>query len=489
MNRGRTWFIATALMVLAGVSSAQNQVFRPDYLAQAAQRTIKLGAGLKQWAGLPRYRVALSNGFPAVPVKFGGYFSLAWDAKKLYVLGVFDQPRRTIAARNKPDTSQWWTDDAMEVYLRPDAADSSIPYLHYAVNPSGTRFRVQTSGDGFEVRSRIEAGRWMLELAFPLGSKNLPAVNAGTAWGLKIGREHQAAREFPVWPMGGDFSANSNFGFVLFNQKPEPASAAAARIRALGLVRVQGKAIKSRLSSIGSYAVYYGDKAADIEKLKAYDLAIVQPHSLQKNQIDRLHENGVRVIAYLTIGELDPESSFRNEVQPSWILGRNENWGSQYVDANQAGWRAIVLREAGRILEQGFDGLFLDTLDTVDLYPKTAPGMVSIVAQLRSSFPDKAIVQNRGFAVLPRTADLIDAVMFEDFSTTYDFSTKQYSATDGDPSEVLPYHARGLPVLAMEYALPTQQDLIVRAYARAHEFGFIPFVSSINLDTIFTVNP
>jgi hypothetical protein len=116
----------------------------------------------------------------------------------------------------------------------------------------------------------------------------------------------------------------------------------------------------------------------------------------------------------------------------------------------------------------------LDTLDTADDYPQAKPGLIQIVKDLRKNFPTKLLVQNRGFRLLEQTADSIDAVMFEDFSTTYDFDKKLY---------------RGLVVLAMEYALPTQQNLIVRAYSRAKQYGFIPFVSTINLDQIFVVNP
>jgi hypothetical protein len=480
--------IFVAIMVILLGSSVNAQSITPERVAQAVQRTIQMGGKLEQWAGLPQYPVVLSNSFPASPVKSKGYFSLAWDKSNLYVLGVFDQAKATITAKNKADANAWWSDDACEVYFRSNPKDSSGEILHFAVSPNGTRFTRSTSGGAYKSNSRIEAKRWVLELAFPLG-KQLPTVGAGQAWQLKIGREHQRAKEFPIWPMGGDFSSSSNLGYLVFTPKLEPQATVISRIKALGLVKVAGKPIKSGLSSIGSFAVYYGDKKVDIDKLKFYDLAIVQPNSLTPEQLAQLHTDGVKVVAYMTLGELDPTASFAKEVPESWVLGTNQNWGSKFINASEPGWQAIMQREATRILELGFDGLFLDTLDTADDYPQAKPGLIQIVKDLRKNFPAKLLVQNRGFRLLEQTANSIDAVMFEDFSTTYDFDKKLYSASDGDPTEVLEYHARGLVVLAMEYALPSQQNLIVRAYSRAKQYGFIPFISTINLDELFVVNP
>jgi hypothetical protein len=334
------WILA-AIIILALGSSGNAQNFKPEHVAQAVQRTIQIGGKLSQWAGLPQYPVVLSNSFPASPVKSKGYFSLAWDKNFLYVLGVFDQAKNTIIAKNKADANVWWSDDALEIYFRTNPKDSSGEILHFAVSPNGTRFARSTSGDKYQSHSRIEAKRWVLELAFVLG-KQLPKASAGQAWQLKIGREHQRAKEFPIWPVGGDFSSSGNLGYLVFTPKLEPQANLIARVRALGLVKVAGKPIKSGLSSIGSFAVYYGDQKVDIDKLKFYDLAIVQPNSLTSEQLAQLHTDGVRVIAYMTLGELDPTASFVKDVPESWVLGTNQNWGSKFINASEPGWQAIM---------------------------------------------------------------------------------------------------------------------------------------------------
>jgi uncharacterized protein (TIGR01370 family) len=234
-----------------------------------------------------------------------------------------------------------------------------------------------------------------------------------------------------------------------------------------------------RLEGVRSYAVYYGNNLEYAANLEGYDLGIVQPNTLSLKALRELRASGKKLVAYITIGESDGPSIGLPE---AWVLGTNQNWGSKFVDANQTGWQDRILERATDIMSFGFDGFFLDTLDTVDLYPQTKPGMIRIVERLRERFPRAIIVQNRGFAVLNQTAPLVDAVMFEAYSTDFDFQTRQYKAADGDASMVLPYVGRHLKILALDYA--ETPALKTRATERARAAGFIPFVTTISLNTL-----
>ncbi len=116
--------------LLVGMAVAQVD---PAHVAQAARRTIQIGGDLAQWEGLPRYEVVLSNTFPAKPVGSKGYFSVAWDGENLYLLGVFQQRADTVRANHPEDHGEWWTDDTMEVFLKPNLKGAE--YLHLAANP------------------------------------------------------------------------------------------------------------------------------------------------------------------------------------------------------------------------------------------------------------------------------------------------------------------------------------------------------------------
>lgn len=458
-------------------------------VAQAVKRSIQIGGDLKQWDGLPRYPISLSNGVPSVPVKFSGNFSLAYDDRNLYLLGEFDQPAGTVLATLPSEAAEWWKDDVLELYLRPQPFVPAPVELHLATNPAGTRFKAYTATTDYQSAGRVSGDKWMLELALPLNTATFPAAKAGDVWGLKVGREHQKAGEFPLWPVGGDFGSPNNYGYLAFVDQFADATALARTITDRLGKAPTGAPIVSRLSDIGSYAVYYGRSAGDVAKLSNYDLAIVQPSTLTTAQLKALHAEGTRVAAYLTIGELDPKNPQAGQVKPEWVLGENKNWGSKFIDASQPGWQALVAAQAADLMRQGYDGLFLDTLDTADLYPQVGLGLIKIVQNLRAQFPDALLIQNRGFGLLSQTAPSLDAVMYESFSSSYDFGTKAYASTSGDPGFVQALSKRGLVVLSLDYALPTQTAVITRNFERARSFGFIPFVSTINLDQLVEANP
>ncbi len=472
------------LMLGFGVanSSAKTEKLKPEHVAQSLQRSIQIGGDLAQWDGIPTYAIELSNGFPVIPVKEKGYFSVAWDTQNLYVLGIFDQAKDTVLAKLKTDAPVWWKDDGMELFIRSDAFTKIPTDLHFAINPNGVRFKAYTATTDYQSIGRIEDGRWILELAIPLGTKTLPKVSDNSVWGFKVGREHPVVGEYPMWPMGGDFNAETNYGLLSFQINLQDSQALYDKL--ISRSSLNNTPIKSQLKTVNSYATYYGNDPKSIAQLNLFNLAIVQPQ-LSKLQLEKLHKAKIRVIAYLTVGELDPKSSLVKKVPKNWILGENKIWGSKYIDASQSGWQKLMLEEQKKLILAGYDGVFLDTLDTADLYPQTRDGLVSIVTKMRKAYPRKLIVQNRGFALLNQTAESLDAVMFENFSSWYNFETKKYEIMNSDPSDVLPYQQRGLVILSMDYAAKNQKDLILHDLARAKKFGFIPCISTILLDTLF----
>ena len=244
---------------------------------------------------------------------------------------------------------------------------------------------------------------------------------------------------------------------------------------------------RQRIKGVKDYVVYYGKGQG--QALAKYGLAIVQPDTLTAQELAALHKSATLVVAYLSVGEAEPDRAWYKDgrVEQAWILGKNENWGSFFVDAGQPGWQKLMVDLAGEYIKQGFDGVFLDTVDTVDVYPKTKPGMLALIGQLRAAYPQALLVMNRGFAVVKQVASDIDAVMFEDLSTTYNFESKQYGYAD-DTATALAMATlsqnTGLPILALDYAPADNPGMAYRAVQVSRKYGFIPAVSVINLDKI-----
>lgn len=244
----------------------------------------------------------------------------------------------------------------------------------------------------------------------------------------------------------------------------------------------------NRLGPIDDYIVYYGRGEADI--LQQFDLAIVQPDTLTAAELAAVQAAGTKVVAYLSVGEAEGGRPWWPKVDLDWLLGRNENWGSLYVDAGQPGWQDLLLDTAIPTILQDmpFDGLFLDTLDTVDVYPQTKAGMVQLVERMRERYPDLILLQNRGFGLLDETGPFIDAVMFESMSTDFDFSARTYSTVEREeePAFVRDMAAKhGLVGLVLDYAPPDNLAAIRRSYERGRAYGFVPYVSTIELNRAF----
>ena len=253
------------------------------------------------------------------------------------------------------------------------------------------------------------------------------------------------------------------------------------------IVLSQDETTRERFDDIENYTVYYG--AGRVDDLARFDLAIVQPDTLTAEELNDLKTRGTLVVAYLSIGEVEPEREWYTDgrVDPSWELGTNENWGSRFIDANQDGWQKLMVELTGEYLEKGFDGVFLDTLDTVDVFSQTTEGMISIVRQLREAYPDAILVQNRGFTVLEDTIGDIDGLMFESLTTSYDFGNQAYiSADNGFLADELSTLSEdtGLVILALDYVEPKNSAGAAKAIETARSYGFVPAVSVIMLDDI-----
>jgi uncharacterized protein (TIGR01370 family) len=244
---------------------------------------------------------------------------------------------------------------------------------------------------------------------------------------------------------------------------------------------------RETIKTIKSYTVYYGKGRAD--DLAKFDLAIIQPDTLTADEIKQLHDKGTLVVSYLSIGEAEPEREWFKDgrVDQKWLLGKNQNWGSYFVDASQAGWQDLMVSLMGEFVKKGFDGVFLDTVDTVDAYPQTKQGMIDLIGKLRKAYPDKLLVQNRGFTVIDQVQSEIDALMFEDLITSYDFTNKEYIYADNSyTAEQMSALSKksGLPILALDYAPPDNPAMAYKSIEAAKHYGFIPAVSVINLDDI-----
>jgi uncharacterized protein (TIGR01370 family) len=184
------------------------------------------------------------------------------------------------------------------------------------------------------------------------------------------------------------------------------------------------------------------------------------------------------------------------------LVGRNEDWNADFVDIRSRAWQGLLLEKViPKILEQGFDGLFLDTLDSavyLEQYkdPKRFWGMkdelVRFIAKIRQKFPKALLCANRGREIWQKAAPYLDFVVLEDFSTSYDFKRKQYlTLGQKEINQNLKWadvavkaNPRIMP-LAIDYVEPDDVAAAKKAIARAEKHGFITYVSDLELNEVY----
>ncbi len=262
---------------------------------------------------------------------------------------------------------------------------------------------------------------------------------------------------------------------------------------------------KKAWGDVSSFVCYYGKFNPDMLK---FDVAILESTNLTAAEIKKVNDAGTYTIGYLTIGEDDqlekgdgkgPGGYASYYFNKDGMPAKNGDWNSYFVNAGNVNWQNKVIQKAKQILDKGCQGLFLDTIDTAGgEYADTADGMIALIKKLHETYPNAKLVANRGLSLISSYIPYVSGIMYEDFSSSYDFDKKQYINLGNDDLENTGTVAvncinaarkvNDVPVFALDYALPSSKENIQKYYDRSWEYNFIPYVSTINLDEVYVHN-
>ncbi|MDX2157807.1 MAG: endo alpha-1,4 polygalactosaminidase [Hyphomicrobiaceae bacterium] len=160
------------------------------------------------------------------------------------------------------------------------------------------------------------------------------------------------------------------------------------------------------------------------------DLVVVDPDHAGGAARFRTKAAGGRrpVLAYLSIGEAERGRPYWNSCcasgHPSWLTGRTQGWAGNYVVRFwEPAWKSIVATRVRSFLAQGYDGLYLDRVDTyenISAPDGSRTAMIALVQQVASQARalkgDAAIVVQNAEELLTSDSYLaaIDGIAKED---------------------------------------------------------------------------
>ncbi len=258
-------------------------------------------------------------------------------------------------------------------------------------------------------------------------------------------------------------------------------------------------AMKADREEGGRWLAYYSDKASP-QEFGAYTLLVLD--SDHRPELEPLAERGKTLLGYLSLGEAERYRHHFQEVADSdLLLAENPHWkGSYGIDIRHRSWTEKVIYELiPGLLHQGFDGVFLDTLDTPlhmerqdpERYRGMTEAAVRLVKTIRRHYPGIKIMLNRAYEILPQVAGDIDIVLGESVYADYDFETKSYKRVPQALYELQLGYLKdamkrnpSLEVYTLDYWEPQDREGIAAIYRVQRANGFKPYVATVALDRI-----
>ena len=251
-----------------------------------------------------------------------------------------------------------------------------------------------------------------------------------------------------------------------------------------------------RTKSPKSFVIYYGSEEG-AEAFRSFDLVVLE--SSYSKIVGALKRENKIVLAYLSLGEVNSSRSYFPYLKGrKLLLENNPNWpGAFLIDIRNPEWGTYVVETLiPAILREGFDGIFIDTLDSPIEKERVNPGKfkgmknsaVSIIEKARHSYPNMKIMLNRAYGIAPDVAPHIDYILGESVCNTYDFNTKKYSPVDdksyGNQLKILADVKKknpALKVISLDYCDDKDRSRRREIYRKQKKNGFIPYITTIDL--------
>lgn len=256
--------------------------------------------------------------------------------------------------------------------------------------------------------------------------------------------------------------------------------------------------VQADTTNPGSVAFWYAANPP-LAELAQFEWTVLESAHLEPKDVAFLREQSSEPFAYLSVGEYDGNLEASDaDVASGASDVRNHAWNSQVMLLSSSAWRTHLLRRAEALAEQGYAGLFLDTLDSFQLLPEAEReaqriALRDFLAELKRQQPAMKLIFNRGFEVLPELPGVASAVAVESIHSGWDASGARYREVPQEDRDWLnlhldPLRAKGVPLIAIDYLPAERRDEARELARRLQSEGFLPFVTMPDLNYLGVSN-
>ena len=224
------------------------------------------------------------------------------------------------------------------------------------------------------------------------------------------------------------------------------------------------------------FLIYY-DNNASINYINSFKEVVLDP-----DHYDYVFGLKPYKYGYLSIGEVENFREYFNFVKNMGVLGKeNPNWkGAYYVKLKSGKWQQFVINYlVDMVLSKGYNGLFLDTVDSLIAAGEDKKLIVDFINNIKSRFPNVKIIMNRGFEISDKVK--VDGILLESTITSYNFKTKKYFFIKSENNFKIPKRIKRYSV---DYWYLNDVKNIKKIYKIALKRGYSAFVSDITLQRI-----
>ncbi|MBD3825170.1 MAG: endo alpha-1,4 polygalactosaminidase, partial [Epsilonproteobacteria bacterium] len=242
-----------------------------------------------------------------------------------------------------------------------------------------------------------------------------------------------------------------------------------------------------------SAMLYYG-KEISYTTVGVHDYIIVQP-DFTNTYTHGFNLYKEKIYAYVSIGEISPHVKEFSDVKEPWKLTLNGAWESHVMDISNEGYQNFLFeRFIDPLMARGFKHFFFDTLDSYQLAAKTpierrffSDQLAKFINRFHKRYPDSKLIINRGFEIIDKVHDSIEAVLFESYYSSpgmNSFVSNEVSKSDRAwlDTHLNKIKSYGIPIISVEYLSLLEFDRADELIKKIEAKGMIPYIGNRDLD-------